>query len=104
VARRPVAGLFGGLWGPPCAEVGSGEAPGRTLVSELRRSYGLRLAAGEELAACERTLTHRRLTLRAFRCEPRGRIREGSGLRFADPDALARLGVPTAIRDLLSRL
>ena len=104
VARRPADGLFGGLWAPPSAEVAPGGAAGRTLSAQLRREHGLRLAVHEELAACERTLTHRSLTLRAFRCDPRDPIREGAGLRFVAPDALDRLGVPTAIRDLLSRL
>jgi A/G-specific adenine glycosylase len=103
LARRPGRGLFGGLWAPPAAELGDAD-PAAALRSALRRAHGLSLAVGEEVAACERTLTHRALTLRAFRCEARGPIREDAGLAFAPSSELGRLGVPTAMRDLLSRL
>jgi A/G-specific adenine glycosylase len=103
LVRRPAPGLFGGLWAPPSAELQDGEA-GPALGTAIRRAHGLSLAVGAELVACERTLTHRALTLRAFRCEPRGDVREGAALAFAAPAELDQLGVPAAVRDLVSRL
>ena len=103
LARRPAGGLFGGLWAPPAAELGA-EGSRPALRAAIRRAHGLALAVGEEVASCERTLTHRALTLQAFRCEPRAPIREDAGLVFARPAELDRLGVPSAMRDLLSRI
>jgi A/G-specific adenine glycosylase len=103
LARRPAPGLFGGLWAPPAAELRAGEG-GRALGAALRRAHGLSLEVGEELAACERTLTHRALTLRAFRGELRGGVAGASDVRFAAPDEVEVLGVPAAVRELLARI
>ncbi len=104
LVRRPARGLFAGLWAPPSVELPPGEDPRRALAAAARRDHELSLQVGEEVAACERTLTHRALTLRAFRCSLRGRLRETAGMRLVDEAALGRLGVPAAIRDLLSRV
>ncbi len=103
LARRPAGGLFARLWAPPAAELGPDEPPARALARALRGA-ALRARPGAELAACERTLTHRELTLRAFACEVRGRVREGAELRFVAPGGLAELGIPAAVRELLSRI
>src|SRR6266511_2318968 len=99
LARRPAGGLFARLWAPPAAELGPDEPPARALARALRGA-ALRARPGAELAACERTLTHRELTLRAFACEVRGRVREGAELRFVAPGGLAELGIPAAVREL----
>ena len=103
LARRPARGLFGGLWAPPLAELAPGRDPARALAAALRREHGLSARVGAELAACERALTHRALTLRAFACEiealPRGR-----GLRFAGGKSREAMGLPSAVRELLGRL
>jgi adenine-specific DNA glycosylase len=103
VARRPARGLFGGLWAPPLAEVAPGADPARTLEATLRDEHGIVARAGPEVAACERALTHRALALRAFACEIRG-VPKGGGLRFVAEPALAALGVPAAVKDLLGRI
>jgi A/G-specific adenine glycosylase len=104
LARRPARGLFGGLWAPPLAEVAPGANRGRTLEAVLRGEHGLAIRAREELAACERTLTHRALTLHAFRCDLRGRVPGDRALRFAGPREIEALGLPAAVRDLLGRI
>lgn len=104
LARRPARGLFGGLWAPPCAEVPASADAAAALAEAARARHGLALRVGREVAACARTLTHRELTLRAFRCEVRGGVGEGAQLRFAARGELDRLGVPTAVRDLLGRI
>lgn len=101
--RRPAEGLFGGLWSPPSAEVAPQADPGPALRRAVRESHGISLRVGAEVAACQRTLTHRDLTLRAFRCEARGRLDPGPAVRFVEPVDLGGLGVPAAIRELLAR-
>jgi A/G-specific adenine glycosylase len=98
VARRDGEGLLGGLWELPCAEV----APGADAATALRAALaarGLDVAPGAELADVVRTLTHRRLTLRAVRCGLRGA--PPAGHRFARPAELAALGVSTAMRSII---
>jgi A/G-specific adenine glycosylase len=99
--RRPGHGLFAGLWALPAVEVPAGAEP-RAALAEALRARGIRARVGEELAACERTLTHRALTLRAFRCAARGDLPEGAALRLASPAHLDALGFPSAMRALLA--
>jgi A/G-specific adenine glycosylase len=97
VSRRGEDGLFGGLWELPSAEVAAGEDAAAALRRALR-ARGLDVRPGAEVARVERTLSHRALTLRAFRCDVAGPTRGG---RFAGPDELARLGMATAMRRLV---
>jgi A/G-specific adenine glycosylase len=103
LARRPAHGLFGGLWTPPLAELAPGRDGRRALAAALRREHGLAARVGPELAACERTLTHRALTLRAFSCEIDGIPGDGK-LRFVRPAERATLGLPRAVEELLGRI
>jgi A/G-specific adenine glycosylase len=96
-ARRGPGGLFGGLWELPSAEVPAGEDAAAALRRALR-ARGLRVVPGEELARVSRALTHRALTLVAYRCELDG---PAAGGRFAAPAELDALGVPTAMRCLV---
>jgi len=102
VARRPGRGLFAGLWALPGDEVGRGEPPARAVRRALRR-LGLAGRVGEELAAVERTLTHRDLTLRAFRCRARVASRPDGNARsrWVSWAELNRLGMATAMRRLV---
>jgi A/G-specific adenine glycosylase len=102
LARRPAGGLFGGLWAPPCVEVREGEDAGAALGDALRREHGLRADVGHELAACQRTLTHRALTLRGFALAPAARVPERDDLRWAAEASLHAWGVPSAVRALLA--
>ena len=104
LARRPAGGLLGGLWSLPWAELRSRDDPRRALAQALRGEHGVRASVREELAACERTLTHRALTLRAFRCELRGPVRETARLRFVSRSALGGMAIPAATRALLGHL
>jgi A/G-specific adenine glycosylase len=104
LARRPAERLFGGLWTPPAVEVPPGEDPGSTLARALRREHAIRGAIRGEVAACERTLTHRALTLRGFLVETASPPAERAGLRWATEAKLDAWGVPTAVRALLGRV
>jgi A/G-specific adenine glycosylase len=102
VTRRAAGGLFGGLWFLPAAEVPDGADPRRALARALAAAHRLRACVGAEVARCERILTHRALTLRAFPCEARGPVPEAETLRFVDPAALGALAMPSAARRLLA--
>ena len=86
-------------WAPPCAAVPAGSSPGAALAAEGRR-VGLRLRVGPRVAAVERTLTHRDLSLEAYRCEAAG-PRPAGPWRWAPWSRLPRLGLPAAMRALL---
>ncbi len=102
LARRPAGGLFGGLWAPPAVEIAGEEDAGAALAGALRREHGLRCTVGLEVASCERTLTHRALTLRGFGVRPSSRIADRDDLRWAPEASLDAWGVPTAVRALLA--
>ena len=105
--RRPADGLFGGLWGPPLVGLpGPPAGPARhrkALGASLSRGLGTPVRVGPELAAVERTLTHRELTLVAWEVTSRRRP-EGPGLRWATPLEVEQLGTASAIRALLAGL
>jgi A/G-specific adenine glycosylase len=104
LSRRPAGGLFGGLWAPPSAEVAPGEDAGAVLARALEREHRVRCAAIVEVATCERILTHRTLTLRAFHVEPARSVRERHDLRWAAEASLHGRSLPSAVRSLLARL
>jgi len=101
--RRASRGLLGGLWELPSASVGEGERSGMALARALSER-GLRAEVGEELAAVERALTHRRLTLVAHACRLRGRPPAAFDARWASAGEVARLGLSTAMRRLVERI
>jgi A/G-specific adenine glycosylase len=101
LVRRPARGLFGGLWTPPCAEVPPGVPPARVLAAALA-ALGIPARTGGEACAAERTLTHRVLALRGFRCTLRGPIAPEAEVRWVPEADLPSAGVPTAVRVLLS--
>ena len=67
-------GLFARLWQLPGVEVSGSEDARSRLRRALLASFGVGFRVGRELATVERDLTHRRLVLRVFRCEPGCRI------------------------------
>lgn len=105
--RATAPGLFGGLWAPPVVELPAGRLTAATARSVLRggllRTLGIPVVVGAELAAIERALTHRRLSLVAYEVRPK-RAPEGQGLRWATPLEVEKLGVSSAVRALLAGL
>jgi A/G-specific adenine glycosylase len=95
--RRPLDGLWAGLWQPPAAE---GARAKRTLETET----GLEL--GPALASIEHHLTHRRVIARVFPAAGAVRLRHRTTLApYADPlaaplSALARKAVSAALAAL----
>jgi A/G-specific adenine glycosylase len=103
LGRRDGRGLFAGLWELPAVEVRRREGGAAALRHGLRALLGVGAEVGEELARVERTLTHRELSIAAHRCTLRGTPRAiGYGeVRWVGPDALARMGMATAMRKVL---
>jgi A/G-specific adenine glycosylase len=105
--RAAAPGLFAGLWAPPSVELPAGRldavAERKALRDGLLRVLGVPVEVGAELAAAERTLTHRELALVAFEVRLR-KPPKGAGLRWATPLEVGRLGVSSAVRVLLARL
>jgi A/G-specific adenine glycosylase len=105
--RRPRRGLFGGMWGPPAAEVAPGEDPRRALRTALRARLGVRAEVGPAAASLVRALTHRTLVLSVHPARLAGRPgRAGepggdAGLRWAARRDIQGLAVPTALRRAL---
>jgi A/G-specific adenine glycosylase len=99
LSRRPRGALFGGLWELPSAEVRRGGDPRAALRRALGERFAVDVAPGDELATVERTLTHRRLVLRAFACPPAALAR-ARGVRRASAADLDGLALPTAMRRL----
>jgi hypothetical protein len=86
----------------PAGRLSAGSAR-RLMRDGLGRALGIEVEVGPELAAVERTLTHRELTLVAYQAWP-ARRPAGPGLRWAAPSEVDRLGVASAVRALLARL
>jgi A/G-specific adenine glycosylase len=105
--RAVAPGLFAGLWAPPVVALPSDRldpaAERKALRHGFGRVLGVPVGVGAELAAAERTLTHRELTLVAFEVRPR-RAPNGPGLRWATPLEVETLGISSAVRMLLARL
>ncbi|MBI5548133.1 MAG: A/G-specific adenine glycosylase [Deltaproteobacteria bacterium] len=95
LARRPEKGLFGGLWELPCAPLQRGTTPVGAL-----RTMGLEALEARPFARVRRTLTHRDLSLRLFRCRPpppEGILPGYLEQRLVGRRELASLGIATAM-------
>jgi len=103
LGRRDGRGLFGGLWELPAVEVPRREEAAAALRHGLPSLLGVGARVGEEIARVKRTLTHRDLSVAAHRCTLRGAPRAvGYGqVRWAAPEALADIGMATAMRKVL---
>jgi A/G-specific adenine glycosylase len=103
LARQPGEGLFGGLWGLPLAEAPDQAEAAAAIRDATRQRWGATLRVGPEVARARRLLTHRALTLVAFKCEI-GRLKPAVDLCWAAPGGLAGLGMASAMKALLARL
>jgi A/G-specific adenine glycosylase len=104
LARRPAAGLWGGLWEPPTRELERGERPERAAERVARDCAGLDLTMVEPLDRFEHVLTHRRMRFSAFRGRGRGRARAGGGyeaVRWMPVADALELGVSAWTKRLL---
>ncbi len=73
--KRPVQGLWGGLWEPPTGEVQSSEDPRAAAARVLKAVTGLSAEGLKPLDRFEHVLTHKRMQFIAFSAEASGRLR-----------------------------
>jgi len=103
VRRRPLAGMLGGLWEFPAAEVLSGETP-RQAARRLLADLGLR-AEIDEAGEVAHAYSHFRLDLRLYRgeVEDPSRVAEGEA-RWIDVAEMRQLPLHGAHKKALKLL
>lgn len=69
LVQRPPQGLLGGLWSLPGGFCEPDESLTEGLQRLLRENLRLEITVAEQLAVATQTLTHLRLTVRAFACQ-----------------------------------
>lgn len=102
-ARRADAGLFGGLWELPAAEVDE-DLPAAEAASKLAAALGTEVKLEGALGTVKRQLTHRDLTLRLLRVSgPQRPMRTPAfqELRWCTPAEASALGMSTAMQRAL---
>ena len=99
VERRPVAGLWGGLWSPPQFETED------AAMAWCAREVGEPERACEVMAPIEHAFTHFDLRLKPLRirCRPREAIKDGEQLWY-DLNDPPKIGLPQPIKQLFERL
>jgi A/G-specific adenine glycosylase len=75
LARRPSKGLLGGLWEFPNAQIDSASDPARAFPAALESAYALKVIPHAELITVRHAYTHFKLTLHAFSCTLKGKVR-----------------------------
>lgn len=82
LARRPFAGLLGGLWEFPGGETCPGEKDRQALVRSFRQRLGVSVEPIRSYPLLHQTLTHRTLQIHPFLCHlKRGRLHPKGYLR-----------------------
>jgi A/G-specific adenine glycosylase len=98
--RRPVPGIWGGLWSPPQFE------SEHAALEWCRRELGEPESDAEPLESIDHAFTHFDLRLNPLRvkCPIRLAVREGDDRLWYSLDAPPRVGLPQPIRQLFARL
>ena len=106
VERRPVPGIWGGLWSPP--QFDSEQAALEWCVRELgcTGEWNEPGRSVRQLAPIDHAFTHFDLRLNPIivRCKPLAAISEGDSRLWYSLDAPPRVGLPQPIRHLFDRL
>jgi len=99
VERRPVTGLWGGLWSPPQFE---DEA---AAIRWCAREVGEPESDSELMTPIEHAFTHFDLRLKPLRvrCRPHAGIRDGEQLWY-QLESPPKIGLPQPIKQLFERL
>jgi A/G-specific adenine glycosylase len=98
--RRPVPGIWGGLWSPPQFDCES------AALEWCRRELGELGSDAESLAPIDHAFTHFDLRLNPLwvKCPIRPEVREGNARLWYSLDAPQQVGLPQPIRQLFARL
>lgn len=93
IAKRPQAGLLGGMWEFPGGKVQEGEDLPACLRREIQEELGVDVEVGEHLGEYRHAYTHFKVTLHAFTC----RVVQGTPqpiaadeIRWVKPEDLKR--------------
>jgi A/G-specific adenine glycosylase len=107
IARRPAAGLLGGLWEFPGGKRRAGESLEEACVREVREETGLDVCVLRPFVTLEHAYTHFRITLHLFHCEAgagRPRPLGCEAPRFVTVAQLDRYAFPRANRRAIEAL
>lgn len=101
--RRPESeSLMPGLWELPTVEVQGDEDPRPALVEAIRARTGLAADLGLVRAEVRHGILDRRITLRGYRGEARGRSPRRQDVGWIEDEGIAQLGVSSMYLKLLA--
>jgi A/G-specific adenine glycosylase len=107
IARRPSAGLLGGLWEFPGGKVEPGEELPDGLQREIREELGVSVRVGEPFGVYRHGYTHFKVTLHAFCCqlmEGEPQPLQASELRWVTPGQLGEFPMGKIDRQIARRI
>ena len=101
LARRPDAGLFAGMWGPPTVELQPGEAEGARISAAIAlEPFGI-TGGIAFVGTVERQLTHRRLELLVHAGRLARPPASSERWRLVPKEDLVDVAIPAALRAAL---
>jgi A/G-specific adenine glycosylase len=107
LAKRPSAGLLGGLWEFPNVRYRQRTRPSRDdkalLAAAFGEAYGLRIRNGSRLVIVRHAYSHFRTTVHAYECETDSEIRDRS-LRWLRIGRLPALPMGKVDRQIAKRI
>lgn len=107
IARRPPAGLLGGLWEFPGGKLEAGESAADAVKRELMEEIGIEVAVGELIDRVDHAYSHFRVTLhfhRATHLSGEARPRAATEVRWVEPRSLGEYAFPAASLGVVGRL
>ena len=107
LVQRPPQGLLGGLWSLPGGFCQPDETLTEGLQRLLRESLRLEIQVADQLAQATQTLTHLRMTVRAFACEITAGAPTANGVAafaWASMDELDQFSFGKADREIVNSI
>jgi A/G-specific adenine glycosylase len=103
IARRPPAGLLGGLWGFPSVAAQDGEALAAAAARAVFERTGMIARVGAQIATVKHAYTHFRITLAAFEASVERATFDGDeDARWVSVDELDAVALPVTDRKVAS--
>ncbi|MBM3473649.1 MAG: A/G-specific adenine glycosylase [Armatimonadetes bacterium] len=104
IARRPLEGVWGGLWEFPNCRPVEGETDFETLTRLFAEGFGLIVEVGERLVSLTHGIMHERIELAAYGCKVvDGRTKASAhvAVKWVRPEELAEYALPAPHRKLV---
>jgi len=103
LVQRPHQGLLGGMWEFPGGRIEAQAEPQAVLACAVREQTGLALVVGAPAATVRHAYSHLRVTLHAYHCRARGRLRLRGipDARWLAPEDLGSVPLPAAARRII---